>query len=97
MNAKIINTTKLRKNIASVLDAVSEDDPIYIISRNGQQKHAIVDLDYSRGFNGSQQSSILERNCRGSEASSSWSSFCLVSLSYCRICIRAESVQTVIT
>ena len=46
MNAKIINATKLRKNIASVLDAVSEDDPIYIISRNGQQKHAIVDLDY---------------------------------------------------
>ena len=46
MSTKIINSTKLRKNIASVLDAISEDNSICIISRNGQQKHAIIDLDY---------------------------------------------------
>lgn len=45
MKAKIIASTKLRENLADILDAVNKDQPVLIISRRGKQEHAIVDLD----------------------------------------------------
>lgn len=45
MNLRIVNTTKLRNNIAGVLDAIDKDHPLCIITRRGKQKYALIDLD----------------------------------------------------
>lgn len=45
VNTKIINSTKLRNNIASVLDAVNKEHLFYIITHRDKQEHAIVNLD----------------------------------------------------
>ena len=45
MNVKTVSATKLRDNIASVLNSVDKDQSICIIARRGKQEHAIVNLD----------------------------------------------------
>ncbi len=44
MKAKVVASTKLRENLADILDAINKDQPVVIISRRGKQEHAIVDL-----------------------------------------------------
>ena len=45
MNAKIVSSSKLRDNFASILNAIDKKHPFYIITRNGKQEHAIISLD----------------------------------------------------
>ena len=45
MKTKFISATKLRDNLASILDATNKDHPVHIVTRRGRQEHAIVNLD----------------------------------------------------
>lgn len=44
MGSKVISTSDLRNNLASALDAVS-DDEILVVTRRGKKERAIIDLD----------------------------------------------------
>ena len=37
MKAKVVASTKLRENLADILDAINKDQPVVIISRRGKQ------------------------------------------------------------
>lgn len=44
MNAKIVSSTKLRENLAEVLNSVDKNQ-LCIVTRSGKQKYALLDLD----------------------------------------------------